>query len=178
MLVAESKCQCACLAAHRAGALRLRVEQPRPLQGKALAQGLPGTFAETAEVRLHPPARAPRSPIPAAPVPPILIHHSRHLLLIGEMLLEHLLFICAIIGLCSDVETVAIDRIGIDIFDLIAARPLDELVRRQLMEFGLARGCISGKYCEASRSKAIFFLGNSLLACLAAGDTNATDSDE
>src|ERR1700685_1058465 len=98
----------------------------------SLAQKLMSRLSSTALASRLPPAPgAPRTPVPASPVPLVAVRLSGELLLIDDVACEDLLLVRVEGSLIAYIETVAHDRVCVDVAKTITLSLWNELVRRQ-----------------------------------------------
>src|SRR5580704_11256652 len=117
---------------------------------------------------------AHRVAAPRAPVPVVHLHRlGGHLLLVGEVLLEHVLAVGGVGVLVADIQADAHGGVGIDVEDPAVLDLAGEFVWRQALESGLALRRVGGQELEAGGRHHVFFAGDLLLRALAGGDGNA-----
>src|SRR5260370_9792938 len=113
----------------------------------------------------------------AAPRPPIPVVHLHrlggHLLLVGEILLEHVLAVGGVGVLVADIQADAHGGVGIDVEDPAVLDLAGEFVRRQQLELGLALRRVGGQELEAGRRPHVFFSRDLFVRALAGGAGHA-----
>src|ERR1700730_8956409 len=151
-----------------------RFSRPRPDPGAAWPAGLKRPadgVARSAGLLVVVPAHRVAAPRP--PIPVVHLHRlGGHLLLVGEVLLEHVLAVGGVGVLVADIQADAHGRVGIDVEDAAILDLAGEFVRRQLLERGLALRRIGGHELEAGGRHHVFLAGDLLLRVLAGGDGN------
>src|SRR6202451_4195150 len=84
--------------------------------------------------RLPPAPVSPRTPVPASPVPLVVVRLGGDLLLIDDVACEDLLLVRVEGSLIAYIETGAHDRVCVDVAKTITLRLWNELVRRQCVQ--------------------------------------------
>src|SRR5207244_12734096 len=110
-------------------------------------------------------------PPPGAPFPCLLVHHRRHLSLVGELLSQDLLPISSPVLLPTEIDAPADQWIGVEVNWLPVHNTGDELVRRQPLHRRQALRRVSNSDLKSRRSEQIFLLRCLLLRTNARRDT-------
>src|SRR4029077_1984728 len=102
--------------------------------------------------RLPPaPGSSPRTPVPARPVPLVAVRLSGELLLIDNVACEDLFLVRVEGSLIAYIETVAHDRVCVDVAKTITLSLWNELVRRQCAQRSQSLGRVGRLLREPGR---------------------------
>src|SRR5271156_3311479 len=123
--------------------------------------------------RLPPAPGSPRTPVPATPVPLVAVRLSGELLLIDDVACEDLPLVRVEGSLIAYIETVAHDRVCVDVAKTITLSLWNELVRRQCAQRSQSLGRVGRLHREPGRGQQILLILDPLPERLAAAEYNA-----